>query len=94
MTRRPQRTAAPKKAKRIIASKRKVIAALDDEFFGEVIGVAQAIGELRKALSQLSTSLDRGEFEKASAIGYGAVARSNTKETGRHARRFARSSTR
>jgi hypothetical protein len=53
---------------------RKEIAALDDEFFGEVVGVAQAIGVLRKALGELSASLDRREFEKASAIGYGAVA--------------------
>jgi hypothetical protein len=29
---------------------------------------------LRKALGELSASLDRREFEKASAIGYGAVA--------------------
>ncbi|HEX7669747.1 MAG TPA: hypothetical protein VF395_09200 [Polyangiaceae bacterium] len=63
-----------KNAARIIASKRKEIAALDDEFFGEVVGVAQAIGELRKALNQLSASLDGREFEQASALGYGAVA--------------------
>lgn len=63
-----------KKVARTLAPKRKEIAALDDEFFGEVVGVAQAIAELRKALNQLSASLDRREFEKASALGYGAVA--------------------
>lgn len=46
-----------KKAARIIASKRKEIAALDDEFFGKMGGVAQAIGELRKALNHLGTML-------------------------------------
>jgi hypothetical protein len=70
----PVGEASSKLAKRTIASKRKEIAALDDEFFGELVGVAQAIGVLRKALGELSTSLDRREFEKASAIGYGAVA--------------------
>jgi hypothetical protein len=65
---------APKGAKRRIASKRTEIAALDDEFFGEVVGVAQAIDLLRRALSEVSACLDRREFEKASALGYGKLA--------------------
>jgi hypothetical protein len=73
-TPRVARDTTSKTARRVVASKRKEIAALDDEFFGEVVGVAQAIGVLRKALGELSASLDRREFEKASAIGYGAVA--------------------
>lgn len=44
--------ASSKNARQIVASTRKEIAALDDEFFGEVVGVAQAIGVLRKALGE------------------------------------------
>jgi hypothetical protein len=62
------------KAERFIASKRKELAELDDEFFGEVVGVAQAIDALRTALKQLSVALDNRQFEEASAIGYGKVA--------------------
>jgi hypothetical protein len=47
---------------------------LDDEFFGEVVGVAQAIDALRTALKEISAALDSRQFEKASAIGYGKVA--------------------
>ncbi|MEO6603548.1 MAG: hypothetical protein ABIQ16_26935 [Polyangiaceae bacterium] len=50
--------ATPRKAERLIATKRKGLASLDDEFFGEVVGVAQAIDELRKALNQLTAALD------------------------------------
>jgi len=66
--------ATPRKAERLIATKRKELATLDDEFFGEVVGVAQAIDELRKALNQLSAALDARHFEKASSLGYGKVA--------------------
>jgi len=62
------------KTERLIASKRKELAELDDEFFGEVVGVAQAIDALRAALKQISAALDSREFEKASAIGYGKLA--------------------
>jgi hypothetical protein len=65
---------ASKGVKRLIAAKRKKIADLDDEFFGEVVGVAQAIDALRGALSEVSACLDHREFEKASALGYGKVA--------------------
>ena len=37
----------------LVDAKRSEIKALDDEFIGEVIGVAQAMGELRKALAPL-----------------------------------------
>lgn len=63
-----------RRTERLIASKRKELAALDDEFFGEVVGVAQAVAELRKALNQVSSALDRRQFEKASSLGYGKVA--------------------
>ena len=47
---------------------------MDDEFFGEVVGVAQAIATLRKALNEISASLDSRQFEKASEVGYGKAA--------------------
>ena len=62
------------KAERLVGSRWKELAALDDEFFGEMVGVAEAIASLRKALSQLSAALDARQFEKASALGYGKVA--------------------
>lgn len=67
-------TASSKKVARLIASKRKELAALDDEFFGEIVGVAQAIDALRAALKQVSAALDARQFEKASALGYEQVA--------------------
>src|SRR5450432_2594008 len=66
--------AASRRADRLVASKRKELAALDDELLGEVIGVAEAIAALRKALSQVGAALDARQFEKASAVGYGKVA--------------------
>jgi hypothetical protein len=63
-----------RKVERLIASKRRDLAALDDEFFGEVVGVAEAIGALRTALNQVSVALNARQFEKASAIGYAKVA--------------------
>ena len=66
--------ATPKQVERLVGSKRKELAALDDEFFGEVIGVAQAIDALRTALKQISAALDSRQFERASAIGYRKVA--------------------
>lgn len=66
--------ATSRRGERLIASKRKELAALDDEFFGEVVGVAQAIAALRKALNEISASLDSRQFEKASDVGYGKVA--------------------
>jgi hypothetical protein len=66
--------AASRNATRLIAAKQRELAALDDEFFGEVVGVAQAIAGLRKALQQISAALDARQFEKASALGYEKVA--------------------
>jgi len=66
--------ATSKRVERLVGSKRRELAALDDEFFGEVVGVAQAIDALRMALKQISSALDSRQFEKASAIGYGKVA--------------------
>jgi len=66
--------ATSKRVERLVASKRKELSALDDEFFGEVVGVAEAIYALRTALTQISAALDSRQFEKASAIGYGKAA--------------------
>ncbi|KIC35402.1 hypothetical protein RA27_22895 [Ruegeria sp. ANG-R] len=44
--------------------------ALDDGIVGEVIGVAQAVGDLRKSLDDLDKLLDARKFEKASDLGY------------------------
>src|SRR4051812_31709175 len=66
--------ASRKKADRVIATKRKELAAMDDEFFGEMAGVAEAIAALRTALNQVSAALDARQFEKASSLGYAKVA--------------------
>ena len=66
--------ATSKRVERLVGSTSKELAALDDEFFGEVVGVAQAIDALRTALKEISAALDSRQFEKASAIGYGRAA--------------------
>ncbi len=53
-----------------IARKEIKIKEVDEAFFGNVIGVSQAIGELRKALKKVSECLDKREFQKASTLGY------------------------
>jgi hypothetical protein len=73
-TTRTPSVASSRKAERLVAARRKELAALDDEFFAEVVGVAQAIDALRKALSKLSSALDARQYEKASELGYEAVA--------------------
>ncbi|EEE35418.1 hypothetical protein RKLH11_4094 [Rhodobacteraceae bacterium KLH11] len=47
---------------------------LEDGIIGEVIGVAQAIDELRKSLDQLSMLLNERKFGKASDLGYREIA--------------------
>lgn len=71
---RSSRAGTSRKAERLLAARRTELAALDDEFFGEVVGVAQAIDALRAALKQVSAALDARQFEKASALGYEKVA--------------------
>jgi len=67
-------TVGKKAAEPVIAPMRERIDALDQEIMGEVVGVAQAIGELRKTLSKVSACLDSRVFYKASSLGYGPVA--------------------
>lgn len=47
---------------------------INDSFIGEVIGVSQAIGELKEALDKIDHHLDERQFEKASKLGYDDVA--------------------
>ncbi len=58
---------------RIIAQKKNEIKDIEDGFFGEVIGVSQALSQLKNALEKVNICLDRREFEKASSLGYGDV---------------------
>jgi hypothetical protein len=48
--------------------------AVDHAIIGEVIGVAQAIGDIRKSLDALDGLLDERQFEKAAALGYQDIA--------------------
>jgi hypothetical protein len=43
---------------------------VDEELMLEVVGVAQALGELRKALDDVDACMDRRDFEKAADLGY------------------------
>ena len=57
----------------IIAQKKNKIKNVDEAFFGDVIGVAQALSQLKEALEKVDVCLDRREFEKASSLGYSDV---------------------
>ncbi len=57
----------------IIARNEDGIKNIDDDFFGNVIGVAQALDQLKEALEKISICLDKREFEKASNLGYSDV---------------------
>jgi hypothetical protein len=61
------------KVQAVIAAVRPQIEAIDNEFIGKVVSVAQAMDELRQAIAQVDAALDRREFEKASTVGYGPV---------------------
>lgn len=61
---------------RLVAAKQSEIAALDDRLVGEVVGVAQAVDQLRTALDEIDACLARRELEAASALGYGSVSES------------------
>jgi hypothetical protein len=67
-------TATQNEMQKAIAAILPEIQKVDNKFIGEVVGVAQALDELRRALDQVAAALDRREFEKASTLGYGAVA--------------------
>lgn len=50
------------------------IASLDEEFIGDVIGIAQASGQLRKALDKLNSLIDARKYEEAANLGYSDIA--------------------
>jgi len=56
---------------------------VDQAVMDEVVGVAQAIGDLRKALDALGGLLDDRQFEKAAASGYQDLAWANGLSTTR-----------
>ena len=70
----PKESGSRKKhIKNIISQKKNEIKTIDDAFIGEVIGVAQALGQLKDALKKIDACLDRREFKKASSLGYSDV---------------------
>lgn len=64
----------PHKILSLVDAKAAAIAALDDALMMEVVGVAMALDELRKALDVLEAHLDERAFEEASHVGYQDVA--------------------
>ncbi len=53
-----------------ISQKKGEIYEVNERFFGDVLGVAQAVEQLKEALGKVDICLDRREFEKASQLGY------------------------
>lgn len=53
-----------------VAKKAEEIAAIEDDFFGGVLGVSQASGQLKESLDKLERLVDRREYEKAAQLGY------------------------
>lgn len=51
-----------------------ILAHLDDKVMGEVVGVAQAAGDLRNALDLLDRALDKRQFQEAAALEYSDIA--------------------
>lgn len=49
------------------------INAIDNAFYRDMTGVAQAIGQLKAALDKVDTCLNQREFEQASNLGYSDV---------------------
>ncbi|MEC3863281.1 hypothetical protein VK792_18485 [Mesobacterium sp. TK19101] len=58
----------------ILNARRAELETVDQAVMGEVVGVAQAIGDLRNALDALDGHLDDRKFERAAALGYQDIA--------------------
>lgn len=58
------------KIKAIVDRKKGDIKKIIDECLGAVVGSAQAVDGLRKALDKVEQCINRHEFDKASALGY------------------------
>lgn len=57
-----------------VALKGDEIVAIDEAFFGDVIGIAQASGQLREALDKLDQLINQREYDKAADLGYTDIA--------------------
>ena len=57
-------------AESILTARAVELEAIDNTVIGEVVGVSQSIGDLRKALDVLEGLLGERQFEKAAALGY------------------------
>ncbi len=57
-----------------VAQKTDEMASVDDLYFGDVIGTAQACGQLKEALDKLDQLTHIREYEKAAQLGYEAIA--------------------
>lgn len=62
-----------KEAEKLVAEMTEIIEDLDETRIMEVVGVAQAVSELRSSLSRIEALLDERRFEEASACGYGEI---------------------
>ena len=58
---------------KIISQKKNEIKGVDEDFFGNVVGISQALGQLRSALDKIDKCLNQREFSKASDLGYSDV---------------------
>ncbi|KQB95082.1 hypothetical protein AL073_18175 [Loktanella sp. 1ANDIMAR09] len=61
-------------ADRVLDARTGELETVDQAVMDEVVGVAQAVGDLRKALDALDVQLDARQFEKAAALGYQDIA--------------------
>lgn len=59
---------------RILDARAAELETVDHAVMGEVVGVAHAVGDLRKALDALEGLLGERQFEKAAASGYQEIA--------------------
>jgi hypothetical protein len=58
----------------ILTTRAAELESIDQSIMGEVVGVAQAVGDMRKALGALDVVLNERHFEQAAALGYGEIA--------------------
>lgn len=61
-------------ADRVLDARTGELETVDKAVMDEVVGVAQAVGDLRQALDALDVQLDARQFEKAAALGYQDIA--------------------
>ena len=59
---------------KFISKKKDEIEAVNENFFGDVVSVAQASGQLKEALEKVDACLDKRKFEEASQLGYRDIA--------------------